>query len=144
MGVSLWGDLPSPKATARQEVPCTRTYGVDVNGYYQKYEPEARAGGGRRLMSKIRKGFIRMIKNPACAVADGRYESSRGTRNRQRLMTKKTGACLYSHTVDSDPLTSAFRGRYRYRNLLDPSIFSRIFSIYPPSFYPLCVPPAIG
>ena len=31
----------SPKATARQEVPCTRTYGIDVNGYYQKYEPKA-------------------------------------------------------------------------------------------------------
>jgi hypothetical protein len=40
MGVSLWGDLPSPKTTARQEVPCTRTYSVD-NGYYQKYEPKA-------------------------------------------------------------------------------------------------------
>jgi hypothetical protein len=41
MGVNLWGDLPSPKATARQEVPCTRTYGVQANGYYQKYEPKA-------------------------------------------------------------------------------------------------------
>jgi hypothetical protein len=43
MGMSLWGDLPSPKATARQEVPCTRTYGVHVHEYYQKYEPKARA-----------------------------------------------------------------------------------------------------
>jgi len=45
MGVSLRGDLPSPKATARQEVPCTRTYGVHTDEYYQKYEPKARAGG---------------------------------------------------------------------------------------------------
>jgi hypothetical protein len=35
------GDLPSPKATARREVPCARFYGIDVNGYYQKYEPKA-------------------------------------------------------------------------------------------------------
>ncbi len=47
-GRELMGDLPSPKATARQEVPCTRTYGVDANGYYQKYEPKARAGGLHR------------------------------------------------------------------------------------------------
>jgi hypothetical protein len=45
MGVNLWGDLPWPKVMARQEVPCTRTYGIYVNGYYQKYEPKARAGG---------------------------------------------------------------------------------------------------
>ena len=142
-GVSLWGDLPSPKATARQKVPCTRTYGVHVNEYYQKYEPKAMAEGDRMLMSKIRKGFTQSTKNPACPFADGRYESSRETRNRQRLITKKTGACLYSHTVDSDPLTLAFRGKYRYRNIPDPSIFSHIFSIYPPSIYPLCVIPAI-
>ena len=60
---------------------------------------------GRRLMSKIRRGFTRLTKNPAYPFAVGGYESSRETRNRQRIMTKKTGACLYSHTVDSDPLS---------------------------------------
>ena len=57
MGVNLWGDLPSPKATARQEVPCTRTYGVHANEYYQKYEPKAseRNGGvsARRGLKEV-------------------------------------------------------------------------------------------
>ena len=42
---------------------------------------------GRRLMSKIRKGFNRMIKNPAYSFAVDGYESFREPRNRQRLMT---------------------------------------------------------
>jgi hypothetical protein len=37
-------------------------------------------------MSKIRKGFTRVIKNPACPLAVGGHESSMETRNRQRLM----------------------------------------------------------
>jgi len=82
-----------------------RTYGVHVNEYYQKVKPKARVGGGRRLMRKIRKGFTRSTKNPACPFAVGGYDSSRETRNRQHLMTKKAGACLYSHTVDSDSLS---------------------------------------
>ena len=97
MGVSLWGVLPSPKATARQEVPCTRTYGIEANEYYQKYEPKARAGGGRRLMSKIRKGFTRLTKNPACPFAVGGYESSRETRNRQRLMRNPAVPCMVTY-----------------------------------------------
>ena len=39
------------------KVPCTRTYGVDVNGYYQKYEPKARAGG--RIGELIKLGSAR-------------------------------------------------------------------------------------
>ena len=42
---------------------------------------------GRRLMSKIRKGFTRMTKNPACPFAVDGDESSMEPRNRQRLMT---------------------------------------------------------
>ena len=82
-------------------------------------------------MSKIRKGFTRMIKNPVYPFAVGGYESSMEPRNRQRLMrnpaalgmvtyrvsrqksaevvqvvSRKAGACLYSHTVDSDSLSS--------------------------------------
>jgi hypothetical protein len=60
---------------------------------------------GRILMSKIRKGFTRKTKNPACPFAVGGYEFSMETRNRQHLMTKKAGACFYSHTVDSDSLS---------------------------------------
>src|SRR4030042_1194414 len=41
---------------------------------------------GRRLMSRFRKGFTRMTKNPACPLAVGGYESTRGPRNRQRPM----------------------------------------------------------
>ena len=41
---------------------------------------------GRRLMSRFRKGFTRMTKNPACPLAVGGYESTREPRNRQRLM----------------------------------------------------------
>jgi len=42
---------------------------------------------GGRLMSKIRKGFTRLTKNPACPFAVGGYESRREPQNRQRLMT---------------------------------------------------------
>ena len=42
---------------------------------------------GGRLMSKIRKGFTRLTKNPACPWAVAGHESSMETRNRQRLMT---------------------------------------------------------
>ena len=38
-------------------------------------------------MSEVRKGFTRKNKNPACSFAVDGYESSRETRNRQRLMT---------------------------------------------------------
>jgi hypothetical protein len=61
MGVRLWGDLPSPKAAARQEVPCTRTSGVHANGYYQKYELKtsrrSRESGGvsARVLPDIRR-----------------------------------------------------------------------------------------
>jgi hypothetical protein len=205
MGVDLWGDLPSPKATARQEVPCTRTYGIQANGYYQKYEPKAsrrsrESGGvsarrgpkedppkgrdepprnasrqacpgldpgnrnriqglapgraclpvgrlaqhnkarrfrgqgkcgpavagctessrlravalrrastslsgeiwlpcGGRLMSKIRKGFTRLTKNPACPFAVGGYESRREPQNRQRLMTNPAAPGMATYWV---------------------------------------------
>ena len=42
---------------------------------------------GRKLMSKIRKGFTRKTKNPACPFAVGGYESTREPRNRQHLLT---------------------------------------------------------
>jgi len=38
-------------------------------------------------MSKIREGFNRMTKNPACPLAVGGYESLREPQNKQHLMS---------------------------------------------------------
>jgi hypothetical protein len=50
---------------------------------------------GRRLMSKIRKGFTRSTKNLARPIGIGGQESSMETRNRQRLMMNP--AALFAH-----------------------------------------------
>ncbi len=50
-------------------------------------------------MSKIRKGFTRMTKNPACPFAVGGYESSREPRNRQRLMRNPTAPGMATYRV---------------------------------------------
>ena len=52
---------------------------------------------GRIIMSKIRKGFTRKTKNPACPLAVGGYESSREPRNRQRLMTNPAAPCMATY-----------------------------------------------
>jgi len=57
-----------------------------VHGKFTSLSGEICLPCGRRLMSKIRKGFTRMTKNPACPFAVGGYESLREPRNRQRLM----------------------------------------------------------
>jgi hypothetical protein len=54
---------------------------------------------GRRLMSRFRKGFTRMIKNPACPFAVGGYESTREPRNRQRLMRNPTAPWVATSRV---------------------------------------------
>jgi len=54
---------------------------------------------GRILMSKIRKGFIRKTKNPACPIAVGGCESSREPRNRQRLIRNPTAPCMATYRV---------------------------------------------
>src|SRR3989304_2993641 len=54
---------------------------------------------GRRLMSKIRKGFTRSTKNPACPFAVGGYDSSRETRNRQHLMTNPAAPGMATYRV---------------------------------------------
>jgi hypothetical protein len=54
---------------------------------------------GRRLMSKVRKGFTRMTKNPACPFAVDGYESLREPRNRQRLMTNPAAPCMATYRV---------------------------------------------
>jgi hypothetical protein len=54
---------------------------------------------GRILMSKIRRGFTRKTKNPACPIAVGGYESSREPRNRQRLMRNPAAPCMATYRV---------------------------------------------
>jgi hypothetical protein len=54
---------------------------------------------GRMLMSKVRKRFTRMTKNPACPFAVDGYESSREPRNRQRLMTNPAAPCMATYRV---------------------------------------------
>jgi hypothetical protein len=54
---------------------------------------------GRRLMSRFRKGFTRMTKNPACSFAVGGYESSMEPRNRQRLMRNPAASAMATYRV---------------------------------------------
>ena len=56
---------------------------------------------GRKLMSKIRKGFTRSTKNPAYPLAVGGYESSREPRNRQRLMTNPAAPWMATSRVSN-------------------------------------------
>jgi hypothetical protein len=56
---------------------------------------------GRKLMSKIRKGFTRMTKNPACPLAVGGHESIREPRNRQLLMTNPTAPWMATSQVSN-------------------------------------------
>ena len=50
-------------------------------------------------MSKIRKGFTRLTKDPACPFAVGGYESSMETRNRQRFMRNPTAPGMATYRV---------------------------------------------
>jgi hypothetical protein len=50
-------------------------------------------------MSRIRKGFTRMTKNPACPFAVDGDESSREPRNRQRLMTNSVAPGMATYRV---------------------------------------------
>jgi hypothetical protein len=70
-----------------------------VHGKFTFLSGEIYLRCGRILMSKIRKGFTRMTKNPACPLAVGGYESSREPRNRQRLMTNPAAPCMATYRV---------------------------------------------
>jgi hypothetical protein len=50
-------------------------------------------------MSKIRKGFTRMIKNPAYPVAVDGYESPKEPQNRQRLMSNPEAPGMATYRV---------------------------------------------
>ncbi len=70
-----------------------------VHGKFTLLSGEICLPCGRRLMSKVRKGFTRMTKNPACPFAVGGYESSREPRNRQRLMRNPAAPCMVTYRV---------------------------------------------
>ena len=76
-----WHNTTKPKGSRG------RVNAAVVHGKFTFLSGEICLPGGRELMSKIRKGFTRMIKNPACPLAVGGYESSKEPRNRQRLMS---------------------------------------------------------
>jgi hypothetical protein len=57
-----------------------------VHGKFTSLSGEICLPCGRNLMSKFRKGFTRMTKNPACSFAVGGQESFTEPQNRQRLM----------------------------------------------------------
>ena len=50
-------------------------------------------------MSKVRKGFTRMTKNPACPFAVDGDESLKEPRNRQRLMTNPAAPWMATYWV---------------------------------------------
>ena len=54
---------------------------------------------GRMHTSKIRKGFTRMTKNPACPFAVDGDESLREPRNRQRLMRNPAALWMVTSRV---------------------------------------------
>jgi len=52
-------------------------------------------------MSKIRKGFTRKTKNPACPFAVNGYESLKEPRNRQRLMVNPAALWMATSWVSN-------------------------------------------
>jgi hypothetical protein len=76
-----WHNTTKPKGS------WGRVNAAGVHGKFTSLSGEICLPCGRKLMSKIRKGFTRKTKNLACPLAVGGYESSREPRNRQRLMS---------------------------------------------------------
>jgi len=93
----------SPRAswhnTTKPEGSGDRVNAAVVHGKFTFLSGEICLPCGRRLMSRFRKGFIRMTKNPACPFAVGGYESSREPRNRQRLMSNPAAPCMATYRV---------------------------------------------
>jgi hypothetical protein len=70
-----------------------------VRGKFTSLSGEICLPCGRKLMSKIRKGFTRMTKNPACSLAVGGHESSKEPRNKQRLMSNRAAPGMATYWV---------------------------------------------
>jgi hypothetical protein len=75
-----WHDTTKPAGSGG------RVNAAVVHGKFTSLSGEICLPCGRRLMSKIRKGFTRKTKNLACSFAVDGYESFMEPRNRQRLM----------------------------------------------------------
>ena len=77
----------------------SRVNAAVVHGKFTFLSGEICLPCGRKLMSKIRKGFTRMTKNPACPLAVGGYESSMEPRNRQHLMRNPAASGMATYRV---------------------------------------------
>lgn len=62
-------------------------------------------------MSKIRRGFTRSTKNPACPFAVDGYESRREPQNRQRLMTNPAAPCMATYRMSNQKSAEGIVGR---------------------------------
>jgi len=78
-----------------------RVNAAAVHGKFTFLSGEICLPCGGRLMSKIRKGFTRKTKNPACPLAVDGYESLREPRNRQRLMTHPAAPGMATYWVSN-------------------------------------------
>jgi hypothetical protein len=103
MGVSLWGDLPSPKAAARQEVPCSRTYGVHANGILPKGQAEGKSKIPR-IGGRVRKEGLKQVPPKSRDEPPRRRASHslppdliRGTWSYPRRFSKSSCLFLFAH-----------------------------------------------
>jgi hypothetical protein len=62
-------------------------------------------------MSKIREGFTRKTKNPACPFAVGGYESSKEPQNRQRLMVNPAAPWMATSWVSNQKSAEGIVGQ---------------------------------
>jgi hypothetical protein len=85
--------------TTKPEGSRGRVNAAVVHGKFTFLSGEICLPCGRRLMSRFRKGFTRMTKNPACPFAVGGYESTREPRNRQHLMRDSAALCMATYWV---------------------------------------------
>jgi hypothetical protein len=83
-----------------------------VHGKFTSLSGEIWLPCGRKLMSKIRRGFTRMTKNPACPCAVNGYESSREPRNRQRLIATPAAPRMVTSRVSNQKSAEGIVGHW--------------------------------
>jgi len=98
--------------TTKPEGSGARVNAAVVHGKFTFLSGEICLACGRILMSKIRKGFTRMTKNPAYSIAVGGYESSREPRNRQRLMSNPAAPCMATYRVSKQKSAEGIVGHW--------------------------------
>ena len=90
-----WHNTTKPKGSGG------RVNAAVVHGKFTSLSGEVCLPSGRKLMSKIRKGFTRKTKNPACPFAVNGYESLKEPRNRQRLMVNPAALWMATSWVSN-------------------------------------------